>query len=264
MRSLDGKVCVITGAGQGIGRATAVEMARRGAHVAVSDISDEDGSETVRLAEREGARAIYIHADITDAAQVEALMSGAVRAFGKLDVLHNNAGIHETALTGDVAADVLPEAIWDRVMDINVKGPWRCARAAFPYMRERGGAIVNAGSVGGLVASPNGMAYSASKAAVIQLTRSLATEWAPYGVRVNCYCPSAIETPMVTRYSAAADDPEAMMRSLAARALIPRLGTPEEVAKVVCFLASDDASYVTGAIYVVDGGTLAWRGERSD
>jgi NAD(P)-dependent dehydrogenase (short-subunit alcohol dehydrogenase family) len=258
--SLDGKIGVITGAGSGIGRATALEMASRGARVVVSDVDDESGNATVAKVIEAGGEAVFVHADIEDGDQIVALMEGAAKAFGGIDILHNNAGVHETSLTTETSTETLPEEIWDRVMNINVKGTWRCSRAAFPYLRERGGAIVNSASVVSYVAFPMGPAYCTSKGAILALTRSMATDWAQYGVRVNCYCPGVIETNMVSKYWEVADDPDLVKRELAAVGLIKRLGGPEEVAKVVCFLASDDASFVTGAAYSVDGGMLAWRG----
>jgi NAD(P)-dependent dehydrogenase (short-subunit alcohol dehydrogenase family) len=258
--ALEGKVCVVTGSGGGIGRATALEMARQGARVVVSDINDAGGNETAEQIRGAGGEATYLHADMQSREEIEALMAGAVEAFGRLDVLHNNAGVHETDFTSEAASDILPEEVWDKVIDINLKGVWRCSRAAIPHIRKGGGgAIVNAGSTGSFLGYPMGAAYGSTKHAVLGLTKAMAVDFAP-DVRVNCYCPAAIDTPMVTKYVDAAEDKEAIMKVLTESHLIPRLGKPEEVAKLVCFLASDDAAFITGAAYLIDGGSLAWRG----
>jgi len=258
---LDGKVCVVTGAGQGIGRATAIEMARQGARVVVSDVVDDLGNLTVELVRGLGGEAAYAHADVRSNDDVTALMEAAIGTFGRLDVLHNNAGVHESAFTAETLSDRLPEEIWDTVYEINLKGVWRCSRAAVPYLRAAGGgSIVNAGSTGSLTGYPGNAAYGATKHAVIGLTKNMAVDLAPDAIRVNCYCPASINTPMFENYVDAAEDKEAVLSALTATHLIRRLGAPEEVAKLVCFLASDDASFITGGVYPIDGGSLAWRG----
>jgi NAD(P)-dependent dehydrogenase (short-subunit alcohol dehydrogenase family) len=261
--ALEGKVCVVTGSGGGIGRATALEMARQGAQVVVSDINDGGGNETVEQIRGAGGEATYVHADMQSRDEIEALMAHAIETFGRLDVLHNNAGVHETDFTSDAATDTLPEEIFDKVIDINLKAVWRCSRAAIPHLRKSGrGAIVNAGSTGSFLGYPMGSAYGSSKHAVLGLTKAMAVDFAPE-VRVNCYCPAAIDTAMTQKYVDAAEDKEAIMSVLTESHLIPRLGKPEEVAKLVCFLASDDAAFITGAAYLIDGGSLAWRGTNS-
>lgn len=258
---LEDKVCIVTGAGQGMGRAAAVEMARQGARVVVSDVHDEHGRETAALIADAGAEALYQHCDVRDAVQIQALMDAAVERFGGIDVLHNNAGVHETDLCPETRIDLLPDDVWEKVYEINLRGVWLCTKYAVPHLRRsRAGAIVNAGSVGSFVAYPMAACYSATKGAVAQLTKATAIDLAGDGIPANCYCPGTIDTPMVAKYVDAAEDKEAIASVLTASHLIPRLGRPEEVAKLVCFLASDDASFINGAVYLIDGGALAWRG----
>ena len=258
---LEGKVCVVTGSGSGIGRATAIEMAREGGKVVVSDVNDDAGAETVAAITGAGGEAVYAHADVTSGDDVTALMQSAVDSFGRLDVLHNNAGVHETDFTTETAVDTLPEEVWDRVFAINLRAVWTCTRAAVPHMRAAGGgAIVNAGSTASYLGYPMSPAYTSTKAAILGLTRCMAIDFAKDAIRVNCYCPAAVDTPMVSKYWEAADEPEVIKSMLVGSHLVKRLGRPEEVAKLVCFLASDDASFITGAAYMIDGGSLAWRG----
>jgi NAD(P)-dependent dehydrogenase (short-subunit alcohol dehydrogenase family) len=258
---LEDKVCVVTGSGGGIGRATAIEMARQGARVVVTDVNDDGGRETADLVRQAGGEAEYIHCDVRDREQIAALMGGAAERFGGIDVLHNNAGVHESDFTDKLTIDTLPDEVWDRVYEINLRAVWLCTKAAAPYLKEsqRGPAIVNASSTGGVTGYPMASAYCATKGGVVQLTKTTAIDLAPH-VRCNCYCPAAVDTPMIQKYFAAAEDKEAIEKALVGSHLIPRVGRPEEVAKLVCFLASDDAAWITGAAYLIDGGSLAWRG----
>jgi len=261
---LEGKVCVVTGAGQGMGRAAAIEMAAQGASVVAGDVNDEMGRATIHAIQEAGGAGHFLHCDVRDREQVRALMDGAAERFGGIDVLHNNAGVHETDLASDTRVDLLADEVWDAVYEVNLRGVWHCTKYAVPYLRESpGGAIVNAGSVGSIVAYPMAACYSATKGAVAQLTKATAIDLAPDGIRCNCYCPGTIDTPMVAKYVDAAEDKEAIESVLTASHLIPRLGRPEEVAKLVCFLASDDASFINGAVYLIDGGALAWRGSNA-
>jgi NAD(P)-dependent dehydrogenase (short-subunit alcohol dehydrogenase family) len=258
---LEDKVAVITGSGSGIGRATALEMTRQGARVIVSDLNDDGGNETVELVRQAGGEAEYIRCDVRDRDQIQALMDGAASRFGGIDILHNNAGVHESDFTDKLDIESLPEDVWERVYEINLRAVWLCTRAAAPYLRksERGPAIVNAASSGGVTGYPMASAYCATKGAVIQLTKTTAIDLAPT-VRCNCYCPAAVDTPMIRKYFDAAEDKGAVEKMLVGSHLIPRVGKPEEVAKLVCFLASDDAAWITGSSYIIDGGSLAWRG----
>lgn len=263
--SLNGKAALVTGAGQGIGRAIAVQLARQGASaVAVADRNKETAAETAELVRAAGARAEAIVCDLRVRDSVEEMVARTAESFEGLDVLVNNAGVIETAFTADPArgVDSLSEEVWDAVYEVNLKAVWLTTRFAAPHLRRssRGPAIVNTASVSGLTGFPNAPAYGVTKAGVVHLTKVTAVDLAP--VRCNCFCPGVIDTPLAQDHFAAAADRDAMERELTAPQLVERLGRPEEVAKLACFLASDDAAFITGASYVIDGGALAWLGVR--
>jgi NAD(P)-dependent dehydrogenase (short-subunit alcohol dehydrogenase family) len=262
---LDEKVCLVTGSAAGIGRATAIEMSRQGAGaVMVSDLNDAAGQETVELVRAAGADAAYVHCDMTQPGEIRDAIEATVKRFGGLDVLHNNAGVHESDFTTELSVETLPEEIFERVYQINLRGPWLAMKYAAPHLRasKRNPAIINAGSTGGVTGYPAMNAYGASKGGLIQLTRCVAVDLAP-DVRVNAYAPASVDTQMVRKFIDAAEDKDAIMTFMVATHLIPRLGLAEEVAKLVCFLASDDAAWITGSVFPIDGGSLAWRGSRS-
>jgi len=265
MGSLDGKAGLVTGAGQGIGRAIAVEMARQGASaVAVADRNKETAAETAELVRAAGAQAEAIVCDLRVRDSVAEMVTRTAERFDGLDVLVNNAGVIETAFTAepDRGVDALPEEVWDAVYEVNLKAVWLTTKFAAPYLRcsPRGPAIVNTASVSGLTGFANAPAYGVTKAGVIHLTKVTAVDLAP--VRCNCFCPGVIDTPLAQDYFAAAEDREAVEHALTAPQLVKRLGRPEEVARLACFLASDDAAFITGSSYVIDGGVLAWLGVR--
>ena len=261
---LEGRVAVVVGAGQtqgetiGNGRAVAVTFSREGARVVLVDRDPTSLAETAELCAGETAQVV---ADIAADDGPQSVVDGALGAFGAIDVLHNNAGVHESDFTDKLTIDTLPDDVWDKVYEINLRGVWQCTKAAAPYLKEsqRGPAIVNASSTGGVMGYPMASAYCATKGGVVQLTKTTAIDLAPR-VRCNCYCPAAVDTPMIQKYFDAAEDKEAIEKALIGSHLIPRIGKPEEVAKLVCFLASDDAAWITGAAYLIDGGSLAWRG----
>jgi NAD(P)-dependent dehydrogenase (short-subunit alcohol dehydrogenase family) len=259
---LEGKVCLVTGAANGIGRATAVEMARQGARaIVLADIDVEGGEEGAALVKAGGAEAVFVRTDVTSSAEIRALIDRTVELFDGLDVLHNNAGVLEANFTDELTVDVLPEDVWEKVYQVNLRSYFLTTRYAAPLLKQspRGPNIVNTASVSGLVAYPMGPAYAATKGAVIQLTKATAVDLAPT-VRCNCLCPGATQTSMMQRYLDVAEDPSELIRMMTATHLVPRAGRPEEVAKLVCFLASDDAAFINGVAYIIDGGSLAWRG----
>lgn len=240
---------MITGGASGIGRATAELFAREGALVAIADYSKGAGQDTVKTIKEAGGNAIFTPVDVSDSTQVTYMVEVAIQAYGRIDILFNGAGIlyYGTVLETD-------EQSWNRVLSINLTGTYLCCRAVLPHMiRQGGGSIINvASTVGAHDACANAVAYVTSKGGVTLFTRAMAIDHAKQGIRVNALVPGATDTPMIRNAIA----PEAL-EALAASHPIGRLGRPEELAKAVLFLASDDASFVTGTAMYVDGGQTA-------
>lgn len=252
MSRLDGKIALITGAGSGIGRAAALRFAAEGASVAVLDLRAEAAAETAALIAKEDGRALALAADVSHAGQVAEAVGLAVAEFGRIDVLYNNAGVDSR---GSVA--VAEEDNWDLAFAVNAKGTYLMSKAVLPHML--GGSIINQGSVAGLVGVPNFAAYCASKGAVIALTRSMAVDLSPQGIRVNVICPGTVYTPLMEPMLRARGDGDlaAGLANTLVKYPIGRLGTPEEIANVALFLASDEASFMTGSVITPDGGMTA-------
>ena len=249
--TVDGRVALVTGGSGGIGRATALEFARQGAKVVVSDLLLEAGQETVRLIGAAGGQATFIKTDVTRAAEVQALVGQTAETYGRLDCAFNNAGIEGgMAKTGDYK-----EERWEQVIRINLKGVWLCMKYEIQHMLGRGGgAIVNTASVAGLVGFRYGPAYVASKHGVNGLTKTAALEYAKAGIRVNAVCPGVIRTPMFER--GLQKNPHLEERFAGVHP-VGRIGQPEEIARAVVWLCSPAASFVTGTQLPVDGGFVA-------
>lgn len=248
---VNGKIVLVTGGGSGIGRATALVFAREGAKVVIADVVVSGGEETVRLIKAAGGEAVFVKADVSKAADVEALIKQTVDTYGRLDCAFNNAGIE-----GDMASTAdCTEENWDRTVAIDLKGVWLCLKYEIPQMlKQGGGAIVNTASVAGLVGFSGLPAYVAAKHGVNGLTKTAALEYAKAGIRVNAVCPGVIKTPMVDRLFSS--QPHAG-EAIAALEPVGRLGKPEEIGEAVVWLCSDAASFVTGLPMAVDGGLVA-------
>jgi NAD(P)-dependent dehydrogenase (short-subunit alcohol dehydrogenase family) len=250
---LEGKVALITGGGSGIGRATALLFARAGAAVAVVDLDGSRAQAVAREIEGEGGQAIAVRGDVSQASDCQHAVEETVAAFGRLDVLFNNAGVIRRATVLG-----LTEEEWDRAMAVNTKSVFLMSRCAIPIMAQAGGgAIVNTGSGWGLVGGRNAVSYCASKGAVVNMTRAMALDHAAQNIRVNCVCPGDTDTGMLrSEAQQLGASPEAFLADAADRPL-RRIGKPEDIAKAVLYLASDASSFVTGTTLVVDGGGLA-------
>jgi NAD(P)-dependent dehydrogenase (short-subunit alcohol dehydrogenase family) len=242
------KNALVTGAASGIGRATAIELARKGVNVIVADIQSDGGMQTVQMVEKLGVKSMFVDCDVSDEKDVEKLIDMVGREFGFLNFAFNNAGIEGTS----VSIAQLKEAEWKKVMEINQKGVWLCMKHELRKMEaEGGGSIVNTSSIAGLLGFANSSAYVASKHAVIGLTKTAALEYASKGIRINAICPGVIRTPMVDRYLKDHPDEASILKS---KIPMGRFGTPEEIAELAAWLMMDQSSYLTGQAIVADGG----------
>jgi NAD(P)-dependent dehydrogenase (short-subunit alcohol dehydrogenase family) len=246
-----GKTAIITGGGGGIGRSTALRFAKEGARVAVADIDSAIGEETVRLIKEDSGEAIFVKTDVTDSKQIKALINTTTSTFGALHILFNNAGVGNS----EVRSVDLSEEEWDRVIDINLKGVFLGIKYAVPeFIKAGGGAIINTSSLLGLKGQKYVSAYNASKAGVVMLTQNASLEYGKYNIRVNAIAPGVIDTPIIDHWKQDERKWPIISRANALR----RIGTPDEVANAVLFLASDEASFITGTTLSVDGGGLAF------
>ncbi len=255
---LKDKVSIVTGAASGIGKATAINFAREGAAVMCADVNADGADATARQIADTGGQAASVKANVAKEADVQEMVSQTVARWGRLDVLYNNAGIGF-----GMPITQLPAEEWDRLMGVNLRGVFLGCKHAIPEMlKNGGGSIVSTASDAGLRGSAYLSAYCASKAGVILLTKSLALEWGGQGIRINCVCPGVIQTPILDPFIAIAQQttgatPEQQWQRMGAMHAIGRVGQPDEVAKAVTFLASDEASFITGIAMPVDGGLEA-------
>jgi NAD(P)-dependent dehydrogenase (short-subunit alcohol dehydrogenase family) len=247
--TLAGKVIIVTGGADGLGRACVREFAAQGAHVALGDIDETKGAEA---ASEIGAHGLFIRCDVAEAADCARLVDQAVERFGRLDGVLANAGIE-----GNGNVETCEEATWDRVLAVNLKGMFLIAKYAVPHLRADGGAIVNMASVAGFWGEPGTVAYNAAKGGVIGLTRAMAMDHGSDRIRVNCLCPGYHATGMPARFFAAQADPQGMADKVANLMAVRRMGMPEELARTAAFLLSDANANITGAAIVVDGGMTA-------
>lgn len=249
MKNSVGKVALVTGGGSGIGRAAAIAFAAAGSRVVIADLAVVDGEETAHLIESAGGQAMFVRTDVSDNHQVEAMVAAAVKAYGQLDYAFNNAGIG----SGGAPITETSEEDWDRTIAINLKGVWLCMKHECRQMlAQGGGAIVNTSSMMGAVSGPGISAYSASKSGVLGLTRSVALDFARQNIRVNAVCPGSVWTAMTERPEA-----RSAMEQIAQVTPMGRLGEPREIADAVVWLCSDQASFVTGQAFLLDGGFTA-------
>jgi len=246
------KVVIVTGGAWGIGRAVVRHFAGREYAAAIADIDSERGKVLEAAVRNEGGSSLFILTDVTHEQSVRGMVERVLSELGHIDVLCNNAGIEICRAVHEYST-----ADWDRVLNTNLRGAFLCAKYALPSLRSSRGSIVNVASIQAFVSERDMSAYAASKAGLLALTRGMAVEYARDGVRVNAVCPGAVNTGLMQTYLASHDDPQAKVQSMSEAIPLGRIGQPEDIASVVWFLASPEASYVTGAFLVVDGGVLA-------
>jgi len=246
-----GKVALVTGGSFGIGRATAVAFAKRGANVIIADWMEDKENETIRLVKNAGGDAMFVRCDVSSNTEVRNMIEKTIARFGRLDYAFNNAGIEGVmAITHECS-----EENWDKTLGINLKGIWLCMKNEIPYMlKQGGGAIVNCASVAGLIGFTGLPAYVVSKHGVVGLTKTAALEYAKQGIRINAVCPGVIKTPMIDRVTGKDKEVEKQYTEMEP---VGRMGNPEEVAEAAVWLCSDAASFVTGIAMPVDGGWIA-------
>lgn len=253
MGRVDGKACVVTGAGSGIGKAIAERLAEEGGKVLCVDVNGATVSATAKSIQQAGGKACAVTVDVSDRHQVDAFVTRCVELYGRIDVLVNNAGVNIPGVFHEVS-----DAVIDKTLNVNVKGPMYASRAAIPHMlRQGGGSIVNISSVNGLVSEPFLAVYSASKGAVVMLTRGIALDYAKRGIRCNAICPGWVDTPINYAHAEMLGGLEKVYSTIDSFQPIGRPGEPREIAHLALFLASDEASFITGSIIAADGGMTA-------
>ena len=241
---LDNKVAIVTGAGSGIGKETALLFSKEGAKVVVADINEKSGKDTLDDIEQSGGEGIYLTVDISSKEQDKDMAEKVIVKYGRIDILVNNGGINKDSLFSKMT-----EEQWDKVIDVNLKGTYNCAQAVMDIMvTQHNGVIINVSSIVGLYGNVGQVNYAAAKAGIIGLTKSLAKELGPKGIRINAIAPGFIQTPMTAKV------PEKLIKMFVEKTPLRRMGTTKDVANANLFLVSDDASFVNGAVICVDGG----------
>lgn len=250
---LKNKVALITGAGSGIGRATALRLSEEGARIVAVDRNAESGQATVARIHAQQGEALFVQADVSQEADAQRMVAAALQRYGRLDILFNNAAIQVFGTIPETAT-----SDWDRVMDVNLKGVYLGCKYAIPPMIEGGGgSIINTASILGLVGDPMLPAYGATKGGIIAMTAAMAQAHGRQQIRVNCICPGDVATPLVLEYFEQQPDPAAARRQVESAYALGRIAEPEEIANAVLFLASDESSFITGTYLVVDGGVTS-------
>lgn len=253
MYSLFSKVAIITGGASGIGKASALLLSKAGACVVVADVDDQGGQAVADIIVKNGGKAIYMHCDVTSASDCQLTVASAIGEFGSIDILFNNAGIIRRTTVLNTT-----EVEWDRVMAVNVKSIFLLSKFAIPYMEKSGGGvIINTSSGWGMVGGKNAVSYCASKGAVVNMTRAMALDHGSQNIRVNCICPGDTDTPMLRNEARQLDQTDEEFLADAADRPLKRIGTPDDIANTVLYLASDASSFITGTTIIVDGGGLA-------
>ncbi len=250
---LEGRVSIVTGGANGIGRAICEVFAREGATVVISDIDVERGEEVLNNIKEVSPDSFFMKTDVSKEEEMKALIEKTVERFGKIDIMVNNAGIHHMGPITSLTEDII-----DRLFAVNVKGTIWGMKYSIPYMLEKGkGVIINLSSMSGMVGHPNAALYCATKGAILQLTKATALEYATSGIRINALCPGTVDTNILRNAVNNSPDPEATLKAFTEAEPVKRLATPEEIARSALFLASDDSSFMTGAPLLVDGGFTA-------
>ncbi|MGD0422466.1 MAG: glucose 1-dehydrogenase [Candidatus Bathyarchaeia archaeon] len=254
------RVAIITGAGSGIGRATALLFANEGARIVVADLDVKRGEETVKKIQTDGGHALLVETDVTNSSSIENAVSKTIAHFGKVDILHNSAGVDIFVINpqADGTAVGTREEDWDKLLAINLKGTFLFCKYTLPHMmKQKSGVIINMGSEYGLVGGLASAAYCASKGGVVLLTKQMALDYAPYNIRINCICPCNVDTPLMEKGLATSQDPKAARQTWMNIMPLRRFSRPEEIAAAALYLTSDDASFITGTAFVIDGGVTA-------
>lgn len=248
---LDGKVAIVTGGGSGIGEGCARVFAAEGAKVVIADIDAAAGKAVVADIKSRGGDATSVHTDVIIREDLRRMIEVTVETYGRIDVLLNNAGTHIPQGTEECT-----EETWDFLMTLNLKSMWRSVQEALLELKKTKGNIINMGSDTGLVGQADAIAYCASKGGIVAMTKAMAVDLAKYPIRVNCLCPAGVETPLIAKWANQQEDPQAARQALADIHRLGRMATPEEIGAAAAWLASDDASFVTGTVLQVDGGAL--------